>query len=47
MSGPSRKEHLQIGCEICYALASQLPARGPTGVDDPPAPHVNNNKKRL
>ena len=32
-SSPSRKEHLEISCEICYAC-SQLPGKGPTDVDD-------------
>ena len=31
---PSRKEHLDIRCEICYACNG----RGPTDVDDAPAP---------
>ena len=39
-SWPSRKEHLEIRCEICYGpgTASQLPGRGLTDVDDAPAP---------
>ena len=37
-SWPSRKEHLEIRCEICMLVAGQLPGRGPTDVDDTPAP---------
>ena len=32
------KEHLEIRCEIAMRATSQLPGRGPTDVDDAPAP---------
>ena len=37
-SWPSRKEHLEIRCESAMPAASQLPGKGPTDVDDAPAP---------
>ena len=35
---PSRKEHLVIRLRSVMCAASQLPGRGPTDVDDAPAP---------